>query len=479
MIGQISLESSEGQGVGGSTEVSAQASRMLLDSATGAVAIVQEGVIRDVNATLLKLVDYSEQELTSRSFLDFIHPDDRQLVAGNYAKRLQGKEVPLAYAFRIITKHGDVRWVQLNSLMLLWEGRPTVLAFLTDITEGKRAEEALIRQEKRFQALTENSSDAIIVVGRDGIVCYESPSYEWISGFKPEERVGKGIYEYVHPQDMKVVADTFARLLQDAGATLRADIRIQHRDGSWRTVEATGTSLLHDPAVEGIVVNLRDITERQEARKRLEQSLEKLRRTMQGTIQAVTAIAEWRDPFTAGHQKRVAQLASAIAREMNFPPEQVEVVNVAGLLHDIGKISVPHEILSKPGRLSDAEMGLIRVHSQVAYDILRTVAFPWPIADMVVQHHERIDGSGYPAGLHEDDILIEARILAVADVVEAMTAHRPYRKAPGLDKALEEISQNSGRLYDAEVVYACLRLFNEKGFSFEQDSGQSAASLVY
>jgi PAS domain S-box-containing protein/putative nucleotidyltransferase with HDIG domain len=478
MISQISLEKSREQPVRTVTSASAEENRLLLDSATGALAVVQDGFVRKVNASLLELTDYSEDELTSRSFLEFIHPDDRQMVAENYAKRLQGREAPVAYNFRIITKHGDVRWVQLNSLMVLWNGKPTALAFLTDITEGKRAEEALIRQEKRFQALTENSSDAILVVGPDGTVSYATPSYYRISGFKPEERVGASMFERLQPEDAKMVAENFAKLLNNPGTTLRVEVRIRHRDGSWRTVEATGTSLLHDPAVEGVVVNLHDITDRQEARKRLEQSLEKLRRTMQGTIQAVTAIAEWRDLFTAGHQKRVAQLACAIAQEMDFPPEQIEVVRMAGLLHDIGKISVPHEILSKPGRLSDAEMGLIRVHSQVAYDILKTVAFPWPIADMVVQHHERIDGSGYPAGLHEDEILIEARILAVADVVEAMIAHRPYRKAPGLDKALQEISQNSGRLYDAEVVYACLRLFNEKGFAFEQDSGQPAAPLV-
>ncbi|MBM4443747.1 MAG: PAS domain S-box protein [Chloroflexi bacterium] len=478
MIGQVSLEKSQKQAIRSTPGAPGEEGRLLLDSASGALAIVQDGFMRKVNASLLSLIDYSEEELTSRSFLEFIHPDDRHVVADNYVKRLQDGEAPAAYAFRIITKHGDVRWVQLNSLMLQGEGKTTILAFLTDITEGKRAEEALVRQEKRFQALTENSSDAIIIVSRDGIVCYESPSYERISGFKPEERVGTSMFERLHPQDTKMVAENFARLLNNPGTTLRVEVRIQHRNGSWRTMEATGTSLLHDPAVEGVVVNLRDITERHESRKRLEQSLEKLQRTMQGTIQAVTAIAEWRDPFTAGHQKRVAQLACAIAREMDFPPEQIEVVHMAGLLHDIGKISVPHEILSKPGRLSDAEMGLIRIHSQVAYDILKTVDFPWPIADMVVQHHERIDGSGYPAGLREDEILMEARILAVADVVEAMTAHRPYRKAPGLDKALEEISRNSGRLYDAEVVYACLRLFNEKGFAFALDSGESAASLV-
>ncbi len=434
--------------------------------------------MKHVNATLVKLIDYTERELTSRHFLEFIHPDDRQMVAERYVKRLQGEEVPSAYSFRIIDKQGNVRWVQLNALMLHWDGKPAILAFLADITEGKRAEETLLRQERRFQALTENSSDAIIIVSREGTVCYESPSYERMSGFKPEERVGTGIYEFVHPDDLEVVGDTFGRLLQNPGATLRAEVRIQHRDGSWRTVEATGTNLLHDAAVEGIVVNLRDITERQEARKRLEQSLEKLQRTMEGAIQAVTATVEWRDPFTAGHQRRVAQLACAIAKELGLAREQIQVIHMAGLLHDIGKISIPHEILSKPGRLSDAEMAMIRAHSQVGYDILKTVEFPWPIADMVVQHHERIDGSGYPSGLREEEILMEARILAVADVVEAMTAHRPYRKAPGIDKALEEISRNSGRLYDTDAVYACLRLFNEQGFKFEEDSSLSPAPVV-
>ncbi len=147
--------------------------------------------------------------------------------------------------------------------------------------------------------------------------------------------------------------------------------------------------------------------------------------------------------------------------------EQIQVVRIAGLLHDIGKISVPQEILSKPGKLTDIEFQLIKVHSQVGYDILKNVEFPWPIADIVIQHHERMNGSGYPSGIREDKLLVEARILGVADVVEAMSSHRPYRASLGIDKALEEISRNSGILYDPNVVSACLRVFTEKGFKFE------------
>ena len=215
------------------------------------------------------------------------------------------------------------------------------------------------------------------------------------------------------------------------------------------------------------LVMVRDITERKRVEGHLRESFLKLERAMEGTIQAITLTVESRDHYTAGHQRRVAQLGCAIAREMGFTPDQIQAIRVAGLLHDIGKLSVPQEILSKPGKLSDVELQLIKVHSQVGYDILKNVEFPWPIADIVIQHHERMNGSGYPSGIREDNILIEARILGVADVVEAMSSHRPYRPPLGIDKALEEISRNSGVLYDPNVVQACLRVFGERGFKFE------------
>ena len=199
--------------------------------------------------------------------------------------------------------------------------------------------------------------------------------------------------------------------------------------------------------------------ERKQAEEKLRQSYKKLRKMLNDIVQTVALTVEIRDPYTAGHQQRVSQLTSAIARQMNLSPDQVEGIYMAAILHDIGKISVPAEILTKTGRLTEIEMNLLRAHSEVGNDILKRIDFPWPLAKVVLQHHERMDGSGYPKGLKGEKILLEARIMGVADVVEAMSSHRPYRPALGIDKALEEISQNRGILYDPEVVDACLRLF--------------------
>jgi len=201
----------------------------------------------------------------------------------------------------------------------------------------------------------------------------------------------------------------------------------------------------------------------------LKQSYKKLKKVLEGVGRAVALTVDIRDPYTAVHQRRVSQLSSAIAKEMNLTLDQIEEIHIAGILHDVGKVSIPAEILTKPGRLTDIEMSLLKTHPQVGYDILDKIDFPWPLAKIVLQHHERMDGSGYPAGLSGKKILLEARILGVADVVEAMSSHRPYRPALGLNKALEEISKNRGIFYDPEVVDACLKLFKEKGFKFDYE----------
>jgi len=181
-------------------------------------------------------------------------------------------------------------------------------------------------------------------------------------------------------------------------------------------------------------------------------------------------IVEMRDPYTAGHQRRVTQLACAIAQEIGLSPDQITGLRLAGTIHDIGKVRVPAEILTNPDGLSDAEYTIIKMHPVLGHEILKTIDLPWPIAKIIHQHHERMDGSGYPLGLSGKDIIIEAKILAVADVVEAITSHRPYRPAHGIDRALEEISQNKGKLYDPDVVDACLKLFSQQKFSFKQDT---------
>jgi HD-GYP domain-containing protein (c-di-GMP phosphodiesterase class II) len=201
-----------------------------------------------------------------------------------------------------------------------------------------------------------------------------------------------------------------------------------------------------------------EIVERGLAEERLQQSYNRLQQNLDETVNAMSLTVEERDPYTAGHQRRTADLAMQLASQIGLSAHAVKGIHMAGLIHDIGKISIPAEILSKPGRLNAAEIQLIRRHPQAAYDILKKIDFPWPVDLIVLQHHERIDGSGYPQGLTGEETLIEARILCVADVVEAIASHRPYRPALGIDKALAEISANSGRLYDPHVVAACLRL---------------------
>jgi putative nucleotidyltransferase with HDIG domain len=202
--------------------------------------------------------------------------------------------------------------------------------------------------------------------------------------------------------------------------------------------------------------------------KERKQTFGKLQKSLEGTINALASAMGKRDPYTAGHQRRVAKLARAIAEEMGLSKDETRGIRVAGRIHDIGKISVPAEILVKPGRLTDIEFSIVKTHSQVGYDILKDIEFPWPVAEIVLQHHERMDGSGYPQGLSGEKIILGARIMAVADVVEAMSSHRPYRPAFPVEKVLKEISQNRGILYDTKVVDACLKLFKEKRFRFDK-----------
>jgi putative nucleotidyltransferase with HDIG domain len=216
------------------------------------------------------------------------------------------------------------------------------------------------------------------------------------------------------------------------------------------------------PVPEAGYVNIYavDITDRRSAEKTLHKALE-------ATIEAIAATVEMRDPYTAGHQRRVANLAAAIAREMGMSSHEIEGIHFGALIHDLGKVQVPAELLSKPGRLSPLEMELIKTHPQAGYEIVKDIAFPWPVATMVHQHHERLDGSGYPRGLKGDEISIEACVLAVADVVEAMASHRPYRPGWGSERALEEITKYRGVRYHPQAVDACTRLFREKRFAIE------------
>ncbi len=211
-----------------------------------------------------------------------------------------------------------------------------------------------------------------------------------------------------------------------------------------------------------------DITEQKKAESKLKESYQRLKKILNDTINAFAQIVESRDPYTSGHQKRVARLAIAISEKLGLDNEKIETIGTAALIHDIGKIAIPASILSKPGKISHIEYDIVKTHSQVGYNMLKNIKFPHPIAKIVLQHHERLDGSGYPKGITGKDILFEAKILTVADVVEAISSHRPYRPALGIERALKEITINRGRLYDPKIVDACKAVFKNKDFSLEE-----------
>jgi len=263
------------------------------------------------------------------------------------------------------------------------------------------------------------------------------------------EMDGEELYQWLQEKDPQIAS----RVIFTTGSVLGKDTEA--------FIEQTGRPFLPKPFTPD---ELKAVV--RETLKRWENEL-KNQELIDNITKAIALTTAMRDPYTSGHQQRVTQLACAIAEEMGLNKEMLAEIRVAGSLHDIGKMYIPSEILAKPGKLTDTEFDMIKTHSKVGYDILKTIDFPWPIAPIVLQHHERADGSGYPSGISAEDILLEARILAVADVVEAMSSHRPYRPALGRDKALEEISQKKGTLYDPEVVDACLKLFKEKGFKFE------------
>jgi putative nucleotidyltransferase with HDIG domain/PAS domain S-box-containing protein len=295
---------------------------------------------------------------------------------------------------------------------------------------------------------------------------YASPGMNDIYEVTPDEvrEDATPVFGRLHPDDLdRVSADIMhsARTLETFYCEFRV---ILPRQGlRWRWSQAhperteDGGTLWH-----GIIS---DITERKVAEAEIHRQAEQLRRTVQGAVLAMSHVVETRDPYTAGHERRVSELATAIAAEMGFAGDELEALRLASLIHDIGKIAVPAEILAKPGRLSDAEFNLIRQHPASGFDVLASIDFGSPVAEFVLQHHERLDGSGYPRGFAGDQILPEARIIAVADVVEAMSSHRPYRAALGLEAALDEVRAHAGVLYDADVVAACVRLFKEQGFT--------------
>jgi len=345
------------------------------------------------------------------------------------------------------------------------KGSPAyVLHIATDITDRKRAESELIGSEARFRELFSRMSSGVAIYetadNGDSFVFKDfNEAAEGIDKIKKDKIIGRSVEE-VFPSVREFGLLDVMREVWRTGepryhpVSQYADDRIT----GWRE-----NRVYRLPSGEVVAV-YDDVTDAKRAEEALRKSYDQLRRTLMSTVHALMAAVEMRDPYTAGHQHRVPELACAIAREMALDEERVIGLRVAALVHDIGKINVPAEILSRPGRLSRTEYELIQAHPRIGFNVLRGIEFPWPVAEIVYQHHEHMDGTGYPRGLSGDEIVLEARILGVADVVEAMATHRPYRSAFGVDEALAEVARHRDARYDPDVVDACLRVFREKGF---------------
>ncbi|HHT9135354.1 MAG TPA: HD domain-containing phosphohydrolase [Candidatus Avalokitesvara rifleensis] len=319
--------------------------------------------------------------------------------------------------------------------------------------------------EKFYRSVLDRMHEAVFILNKNFLIIDANDAASRTTGLGRKELIGKHCYQVSHGHNRPCREVGEPCVLPEVFDTgMPATVLHKHTrvDGSVCWVDVLYSPFKGpDGRVLYVIEAMRDVTELLSAHERLKSALK-------GIIQSISALVEIRDPYTAGHSQRVVQLADAVAKEMGLSEEQIEGIRVAGIIHDIGKITVPAEILSKPGRLSEIEFSIIKTHPQAGYAVIKGLEFPWPVAQTVLQHHEKLDGSGYPTGLSGDKILLEARILAVADVVESISSHRPYRPALGIDKALEEISKNKGiLLYDARVVDACVRLFKEKGFKFE------------
>jgi PAS domain S-box-containing protein/putative nucleotidyltransferase with HDIG domain len=343
-------------------------------------------------------------------------------------------------------------------------GEDVSFALQTFERERQRVEmeNSLAESEAKYRGLVEQDLTGIYII-QDGKFVYVNPHLAQIFGYDENEIIGMATMELVAEPDRLLVLENVRRRIAGEEQSIQYAFRGQRKDGSWINIGVHGSRATYQgrPAVIGL---LQDITERRKAEEQEKLYLTQMEDSMLGTIDAVSAMVEMRDPYTSGHERRVSEIAVAIATEMGLPESDIKGLRIAGLVHDIGKIACPAEILSKPAKLTPIEYELIKNHPQLGYDILKSIQFPWPIAQMVLEHHERLDGSGYPQKLKGDAIILPARILGVADTIEAMASHRPYRPGLGIEAALQEVEMHSGKLYDSRVVSACLRLFREKNY---------------
>lgn len=421
----------------------------------------QELNIKFANKNFIKISGYSSDDIKKGlSIFQLLSPESLAKAQENIVKIIKGgKTGPHEY---ILIKKNGSKFYGITNSNVIYDSKGNFSGLRItgmDISEKKKQDDALKISEERYKSLFENSLDGVYQTTLKGRYIDANPALIKMLGYDSKEElfrldITKQLY----------VSEKDRPSIYERGKPFTT--RFRKKDSTIIWVEVSSSVVYKDgkPSYhEGIV---RDITHRIEMEENLRKSYEKLQKTLDGAINTLASIIETKDPYTAGHQLRVAKLAVALAKELGLSEEKVSAISIASLIHDIGKISVPASILAKPAPLTGIEFAMVKIHSQIGYDILKEIDFGYPIADIVLQHHEKLNGSGYPKGLKGNDIMIEARIITVADTVESMASHRPYRAALGIDKALKELEEGRGILFDRTVADACIKIFRKKKFEF-------------
>ncbi|MFA5063858.1 MAG: PAS domain S-box protein [Dehalococcoidia bacterium] len=444
--------------------------RIILDSVPLMIAYVDKnGRIIRINNAGANALGMPPKEVVGKTFHDFFSHDQAALFQERNRKVMDTKMPLIGRVFQVLLPTGKATWIQADIVPYL-DGKGNSIGSIfvvMDITDRKAAEEALQEGEERFRNMANLLPQTIFETDEKGNFTFVSSlGYQTFGYTEADVAAGMHVLQTIIPEDRARAVESIRRRISGEQFPPNEYTAIT-RDGRTFPVAIYASAIFRGNTYAGMRGMLIDITERKQMEQNLKESIERLHKTLSDAVVTMGAIVEMKDPYTAGHQLQVARLATAIAQEMGLPEAQVNIMRIAAAIHDIGKIYVPSDILAKPGKLGALEVSIIRTHAQGSYDILKNIDFGGPVAQIALQHHERLDGSGYPQGLKEGEIMLEAKILAVADVVEAMASHRPYRPSLGIDNALEEIKQNRGKLYYPAAVDACLKIFNENRFQFE------------
>ncbi|MFA5400542.1 MAG: PAS domain S-box protein [Dehalococcoidia bacterium] len=444
--------------------------RTILDSVPLIITYIdRNGRIIRINKAGADALGMPPREVVGKTFKDFFPPDQAERFLTLSRQVMETKIHLVGRVGSTILPSQKVIWTHTDIVPYLDSNDNAIgsINVVMDITGRKLAEDALQESGERFRNMANLLPQTIFETDEKGNFTFvSSQGYQTFGYTEADVAAGMHVLQTIIPEDHARAVESIARRIGGEKFPPNEYTAIT-KDGRTFPVLVYADPILKAGVYAGMRGMLIDITERKQMEQNLKESIERLHKTLGDAVVTMGAIVEMKDPYTAGHQLQVARLAAAIAQEMGLQEEQVNIIRTAAAIHDIGKIYVPSDILAKPGKLGALEVSIIRTHAQGSYDILKNIDFGGPVAQIALQHHERLDGSGYPHGLKESGIMLEARILAVADVVEAISSHRPYRPSLGIENALAEIQQNRGKLYDPGAVDACLRIFNEHRFQFE------------